>query len=109
MYTFLKHLAPDIVFNVLYIIYYLIYMHTIVLVNVKRFRALCGFYAIENKLILLLLLYMPYLYVKTHHTQFLLHLTVILYQLRACNYGMSYPPAGHVKPNCSTPTLVFFL
>ena len=32
-------------------------MHTIVLVNVKRFRALCGFYAIENKLLLLLLLF----------------------------------------------------
>ena len=31
-------------------------MYTIVLVNVKRFRALCGFYAIENKLLLLLLL-----------------------------------------------------
>ena len=30
-------------------------MYTIVLVNVKRFRALCGFYAIENKLLLLLL------------------------------------------------------
>ena len=29
-------------------------MYTIVLVNVKRFRALCGFYAIENKLLLLL-------------------------------------------------------
>ena len=27
-------------------------MYTIVLVNVKRFRALCGFYAIENKLLL---------------------------------------------------------
>ena len=53
----LKHLAPDIVFNVLlYRFYYLVYMYTIVLVNVKRFRALCGFYAIENKLLLLLLL-----------------------------------------------------
>ena len=31
-------------------------MYTIVLVNVKRFRARCGFYAIENKLLLLLLL-----------------------------------------------------
>ncbi len=30
-------------------------MYTIVLVNVKRFRALCGFYAIENKSLLLLL------------------------------------------------------
>ena len=30
-------------------------MYTIVLVNVKRFRARCGFYAIENKLLLLLL------------------------------------------------------
>ena len=52
MYTFLKLLAPDIVFNVnyiIYIFYYLVYMYTIVLVNVKRFRALCGFYAIENK------------------------------------------------------------
>ena len=29
-------------------------MYTIVLVNVKRFRAFCGFYAIENKLLLLL-------------------------------------------------------
>ena len=33
-------------------------MYTILLVNVKRFRALCGFYAIRNKLLLLLLLYM---------------------------------------------------
>ena len=32
-------------------------MYTIVLVNVKRFRARCGFYGIENKLLLLLLLY----------------------------------------------------
>ena len=32
-------------------------MYTIVLVNVKRFRTLCGFYAIENKLLLLLLLF----------------------------------------------------
>ena len=56
MYTFLKHLAPDIVFNVLYIFFiiWFIIMYTIVLVNVKRFRALCGFYAIENKLLLLL-------------------------------------------------------
>ena len=28
-------------------------MYAIVLVNVKRFRARCGFYAIENKLLLL--------------------------------------------------------
>ena len=54
LYTFLKHLAPDIVFNV-YIYYYLVYMYTIVLVNVKRFRALCGFYAIDHKLLVLLL------------------------------------------------------
>ena len=31
-------------------------MYTIVLVNVKRFRALYRFYAIENELLLLLLL-----------------------------------------------------
>ena len=31
-------------------------MYTIVLVNVKRFRALCGFYAIENKLLLLFII-----------------------------------------------------
>ena len=50
-------LVPDVVFNVLYIyrFYYLVYMYTIVLVNVKRFRALCGFYAIQNNLLLLLL------------------------------------------------------
>ena len=34
-------------------------MYTIVLVNVKRFRALCGFYAIENKLLLLLFSILP--------------------------------------------------
>ena len=39
-----------------YIISLGVYKYTIVLVNVKRFRALCGFYAIQNKLLLLLLL-----------------------------------------------------
>ena len=38
------------------IIYFFLYNIHIVLVNVKRFRAHCGFYAIENKLLLLLLI-----------------------------------------------------
>ena len=44
---------PQIVFNVLYIyilFYIMYYIHI-----VKRFRAHCGFYVIENKLLLLLL------------------------------------------------------
>ena len=46
------HLMPAKIY--IYRFYYLVYMYTIVLVNVERFRALCGFYAIENKLLLLL-------------------------------------------------------
>ena len=42
-------------------------MYTIVLVNVKRFRALCGFYAIENKLLLLLLIPLTYINYWTEH------------------------------------------
>ena len=51
MYNYFKALNTDIVFNVLYIIlfYLMYYIHI-----VKRFRAHCGFYAIENKLLLLL-------------------------------------------------------
>ena len=55
MYNCFKALSTDIVFNVLYIyiyIYYIMYNIHIILVNVKRFRAHCGFYAIENKLLL---------------------------------------------------------
>ena len=48
------NLVPDIVFNVLYIDFIILF--TIVLVNVKRFRALCGFYAIENKLLLIIII-----------------------------------------------------
>ena len=53
MYNYFKALNTDIVFNVLYIyilFYIMYYIHI-----VKRFRAHCGFYAIENKLLLLLL------------------------------------------------------
>ena len=53
MYNYFKALHTDIVFNVLYIyvlFYIMYYIHI-----VKRFRAHCGFYAIENKLLLLLL------------------------------------------------------
>ena len=58
MYNYFKALNTDIVFNVLYIyiilFYLMYYIHT-----VKRFRAHCGFYAIENKLLLLLLSLLP--------------------------------------------------
>ena len=54
MYNCFKALSTDIVFNALYIFYIMYNIH-IVLVNVKRFRARCGFYAIENKFVLLLL------------------------------------------------------
>ena len=47
----LNLVTTDIVFNVLYILFYIMYNIHIV----KRFRAHCGFYAIENKLLLLLL------------------------------------------------------
>ena len=52
MYNYFKALNTDIVFNVLYvyILFYIMYYIHIV----KRFRAHCGFYAIENKLLLLL-------------------------------------------------------
>ena len=55
MNNYFKALNTDIVFNVLYIyilFYIMYYIHI-----VKRFRAHCGFYAIENKLLLLLLLF----------------------------------------------------
>ena len=58
MYTYFKALNTDIVFNVLYIyIYiYIFFFYIMYYIHiVKRFRAHCGFYAIENKLLLLLL------------------------------------------------------
>ena len=71
MYNCFKELSTDIVFNVLYIyiyfihFYYYYYYYFIlfyIMYNihvVKRFRAHCGFYAIENKLLLLLLSLVP--------------------------------------------------
>ena len=56
MYNCFKELSTDIVFNVLYIYFILFYIMYNIHV-VKRFRAHCGFYAIENKLLLLLLLF----------------------------------------------------
>ena len=54
MYSYFKALNTDIVFNVLYIyiLFYIMYYIHIVL----RFRAHCGFYAIENKLLLLIII-----------------------------------------------------
>ena len=54
MYNYFKALNTDIVFNVLYIYFILFYIMYYIHI-VKRFRAHCGFYAIENKLLLLLL------------------------------------------------------
>ena len=59
MYNYFKALNTDIVFNVLYIYIYILYFLFYIMYYihiVKRFRAHCGFYAIENKLLLLLLL-----------------------------------------------------
>ena len=58
MYNCFKELSTDIVFNVLYIYIYIFFILFYIMYNihvVKRFRAHCGFYAIENKLLLLLL------------------------------------------------------
>ena len=58
MYNYFKALNTDIVFNVLYIyscIYIILFYLMYYIHIVKRFRAHCGFYAIENKLLLLLL------------------------------------------------------
>ena len=54
MYNYFKALNTDIEFNVpyIYILFYIMYYIHIV----KRFRAHFGFYAIENKLLLLLLI-----------------------------------------------------
>ena len=58
MYNCFKELSTDIVFNVLYIYIFFILFYIMYNIHVvKRFRAHCGFYAIENKLLLLLLLY----------------------------------------------------
>ena len=60
MYNCFKELSTDIVFNVLYIYIFLILFYIMYNIHVvKRFRAHCGFYAIENKLLLLLLLLHP--------------------------------------------------
>ena len=57
MYNCFKELSTDIVFKVLYIYIYIILFYIMYNIHiVKRFRAHCGFYAIENKLLLLLLL-----------------------------------------------------
>ena len=56
MYNCFKELSTDIVFNVLYIYIFFILFYIMYNIHVvKRFRAHCGFYAIENKLLLLLL------------------------------------------------------
>ena len=55
MYNCFKALSTDIVFDVLFFFYIMYNIH-IVLANVKRVRAHCGFYAIANKLLLLLLI-----------------------------------------------------
>ena len=58
MYNCFKELSTDIVFNVglLYIYIYFILFYIMYNIHVvKRFRAHCGFYAIENKLLLLLI------------------------------------------------------
>ena len=56
MYNYFKALNTDIVVNVLYIYIYFILFYIMYYIHiVKRFRAHCGFYAIENKLLLLLL------------------------------------------------------
>ena len=52
-----KELSTDIVFNVLYIYIYIILFYIMYNIHVVKrftFRAHCGFYAIENKLLLLL-------------------------------------------------------
>ena len=55
MYNCFKELSTDIVFNVLYIYIFFILFYIMYNIHVvKRFRAHCGFYAIENKLLLLL-------------------------------------------------------
>ena len=57
MYNCFKELSTDIVFNVLYIYIYFIRFYIMYNIHVvKRFRAHCGFYAIENKLLLLILI-----------------------------------------------------
>ena len=57
MYNCFKELSTDIVFNVLYIYIYIILFYIMYNIQiVKRFRAHCGFYAIENKLLLLFII-----------------------------------------------------
>ena len=63
MYNCFKELSTDIVFNVLYIYIFFILFYIMYNIHVvKRFRAHCGFYAIENKLLLLLLLSVEWLW-----------------------------------------------
>ena len=53
MYNCFKELSTDIVFNVLYIYIFFILFYIMYNIHVvKRVRAHCGFYAIENKLLL---------------------------------------------------------
>ena len=74
MYNCFKELSTDIVFNVLYIYIFFILFYIMYNIHVvKRFRAHCGFYAIENKLLLLLLLLcglLQSLKLGTHHATF---------------------------------------
>ena len=57
MYNCCKEHSTDIVFNVLYIYIYFILFYIMYNIHVvKRFRAHCGFYAIENKLLLLIII-----------------------------------------------------
>ena len=53
MYNYFKALNTDIVFNVLYILYIFLFYIMYYIHIVKRFRAHCGCYAIENKLLII--------------------------------------------------------
>ena len=75
MYNCFKALSTDIAFNVLYVYRYIYFILFYIMYNihiVKRFRAHCGFYAIENKLLLLpLLLFETYANVSSQICPFL--------------------------------------
>ena len=87
MYTHFKALNTDIIlYNIYFILFYIMYYIHIV----KRFRAHCGFYAIENKLLLLLLLSKRGVSISTQRVD--MHATLQTRYMARSTSNISDPP-----------------
>ena len=93
MYTYFKALNTDIVFNVLYIYIYFILFYIMYYIHiVKRFRAHCGFYAIENKLFIIY--YYTYMHACMHTYIHTYTCTYIHRYPNACMHAFTYINIG---------------